>query len=99
MGGRGKARLPLGGRLLYSIRRNGYRRNADGDGEASREKRREETHRQLGPRSERGVWRLSRSREGKIAGAAPADLRHRKGDQGRRRPGGSPEMGAAELSH
>ena len=73
--------------------------NADSDEEAGQEKRREETHRQLRLRSERGFQRLSKSREGKIAGAAPADLRHGEGHQGRRHAGGSPEMGAAELSH
>ena len=38
-------------------------------------------------------------RSNKTAGAAPADLRHRKIDPRRRRAGGDAEMGTAELSH
>ena len=50
-------------------------------------------------RAGRRLQRLSKAREGKIAGAAPADLRHGQDHQRCRRAGRSAEMGAAELSH
>ena len=72
------------------------RRAADGRDEAAGE----ESCRQevAGCCRRRDVRRLSKTGEGKIAGAAPADLRYGQNHQGRRRAGRGAEMGPAELS-
>src|SRR6266566_5690520 len=71
----------------------------EADKEERCKERREEARRICRCRGRCGFRRLSKASQGKIAGVAPADLRHRKVHTRRRRASGNPEMGTAKLPH